>query len=631
MKISCLSSCLSVLLFSLLSFNLIGQQKAEEKPPETIEELKKSILQVMEETGTPGAGVAVKTPDGDMWIAGLGLADVEKKIPADKETIFRIGSTSKIFVALAILKLQEEGKLSLKDKVKDIIPEIKFENQWADTNPVLVEHLLEHTTGWDDLHLSEIGNDDSPIIGLKEALELHPHSRKSKWIPGTRMAYSNIGPNVAAYIVEKVSGKEYEQYIQENFFDPIGMETATFFQSEDYKRKGATLYRGDYPAGYDRMLMRASGSINASPKDMAKFLEFMINRGTMDSTKIMSVEAFDRMETPSTTLGAKAGLAYGYGLGLYTSRHEHFNYYKHGGGVAGGISDFSYLPEYGVGYSILINSRTPAAIFRIGDLIRSFQTQNFKTPTEQLSADSGINIPDSLDGYYKLISPISTPIDFPNFKMVKVWSQGDTLYRQYPAHLGKVDKYVAAGDNFFRSVDTGMKDLVFVNDPLVDLGFEIANRSTGTLSFGKTSPFLMVLKIFVMILWVIFALRALLMLPIWSIRKWRGKIPGGVNVKIRLWVLLPVILAFVSLVSLMGGLMNGPEGLEKPTFVSISIMAFTLLFFISAIFSLFKVLQFSKSGIKKSVYIPAAALAILHVLLAIFLASHDLIGLRTWA
>ena len=72
-----------------------------------------------------------------------------------KKPCFRIGSNSKIFVALAVLKLQEQGKLSLKDRVRDLIPEIKFENGWEDTNPILVEHFLEHTTGWDDLHLVE--------------------------------------------------------------------------------------------------------------------------------------------------------------------------------------------------------------------------------------------------------------------------------------------------------------------------------------------------------------------------------------------------------------------------------------------------------------------------------------------
>lgn len=115
----------------------------------------------------------------------------------------------------------------------------------SETNPILVEHLLEHTTGCDNMHLPEIGNEDSPVIALREALKIHPHSRSSHRVSGTRMAYNNTGPNVAAYMIEKISGKEYVVYIQENFFDPLGMDSATFQNSEEYKKKGATLYKVD--------------------------------------------------------------------------------------------------------------------------------------------------------------------------------------------------------------------------------------------------------------------------------------------------------------------------------------------------------------------------------------------------
>lgn len=128
----------------------------------------------------------------------------------------------------------------------------------------------------------------------------------------------------------------------------MGMEDMTFFLSENYMRKGATLYTGE-PQDYWHSLMRASGSINASPRDMAKMVELFINRGTINSKKLISENSLNRMETPSTTLGAKVGLENGYGLGLYSSPHKWFNYYKHGGGVRGGISDFSYLPEFQVG------------------------------------------------------------------------------------------------------------------------------------------------------------------------------------------------------------------------------------------------------------------------------------------
>ena len=138
-----------------------------------------------------------------------------------------------MFVSLAILKLQEQGLVSLKDKVRDLVPEIEFKNPWSKTAPVLVEHLLEHTTGWDDIHLTEYALND-PALSLKQGLDYHPHSRTSRWMPGTRMAYCNSGPPVAAYIVEKITGQTFEDYVEEHFFQPMGMESMTFFASEAY-------------------------------------------------------------------------------------------------------------------------------------------------------------------------------------------------------------------------------------------------------------------------------------------------------------------------------------------------------------------------------------------------------------
>jgi CubicO group peptidase (beta-lactamase class C family) len=92
-----------------------------------------------------------------------------------------------MFLGLAILKLQEERKLDLQQKVRDIVPEIEFTNQWEESDPVRIVHLLEHTTGWDDYHLTE---QVTSQVSLKEGLDHHPHSRTCRWVPGTRMAYS---------------------------------------------------------------------------------------------------------------------------------------------------------------------------------------------------------------------------------------------------------------------------------------------------------------------------------------------------------------------------------------------------------------------------------------------------------
>lgn len=622
-----------VLLLAIIFSPVVKAQEVEgNQTPTTIEELRKAILEILQETNTPAAGIALVNKDGPVWIEGLGNADREEGIEANEETMFRIGSTSKIFVALAVLKLQEQGRLSLKDRVRDLIPEIKFENSWEDTNPILVEHLLEHTTGWDDLHLVEYYQKGIEMLSLKEALDFHPHSRISRWVSGTRMAYSNTGPNVAAYIVEKVTGQPYEDYIKENFFSPMGMETITYRLSEDYKKKGATLYKenGKAPSDYGHMLMRASGSINASPKDMAKMVQLFINRGKIDSTQLIEENSLKRMETPSTTSGARAGLNYGYGLCIYTSPYDSFIYYKHGGGVGNGISDFSYLPEYGVGYSILINSGNAYAIRKLSRLVRDFQTQNLPQP-EKPTLVSTYRNSRSVNGYYQPINSGSDIINLPPLTASRVWTEDDTLYLQEPAFIGETEKYVAVNDNLYQSLKTKRAELILVNDPLVGEVFEVANDRSGTVTYGSIPGAFIFARILVFILWILFIFLAFLFLPIWLFRYWRGKISGGANVLIRIWPLLPVVFLISAFVLLAGGAIDGIEPLAKPSIFSVGFMIATIGFFATAVFSFVMAVRYKNRDIKRSVYVPATILSVLHTLVAFYFLWHGVVGLMTWA
>ncbi len=350
-------------VFSLLSFFLLLQLTPpavadEEKIlPATLEELKTAVADVIREKDVPAVGIAMVDENGPVWVGALGKASLKDDVDADENTMFRIGSTSKMFVALSVLKLVEEGKLSLDDRVAGLAPDVIFENPWESTDPVRLVHLLEHTTGWDDIHLPEYAHSDPTPATLKEGLDFHPHSRISRWKPGTRMSYCNAGPPVAAYIVEQVTGQDFEQYVQENFFTPMGMDTMTYRLSDDVRQQGATLYaNGNQPQEYWHIVMRPSGSINASPADMAKFVQFYLNRGADEGQQLISRSSLDRMETVTSTSGAKAGQSTGYGLHNYSSTYENWVYREHSGGVNGGLTEFSYLPEAGAGHAIMINS-----------------------------------------------------------------------------------------------------------------------------------------------------------------------------------------------------------------------------------------------------------------------------------
>ena len=366
-------------LFFLTTASFAAQKKEPPKPAQSTAELRQQIEQILKDTHTPGISVAIVHKDGPEWVAGLGKADVASARDVTAGTLVRIGSTSKAFASLAILKLVREGKLSLDDPIHNLVPDVAFENPWESTDPVRVVNLLEHTTGWDDMHLREYAK-DAPGMDLRTALDYGRASRVSRWHPGTRMSYCNTGPAVAAYIVEKVSGQRFEDYVAHNLFLPIGMKTATYF--EPPAQTGITLYHDDgkTPYRYWNIIYRPAGAINASANDMAAYVQFYLNRGMVNGVPIAAASDIDRMESPASTWAAKDGLKSGYGLSNYWNFQDGFVYHGHNGGVEGGLTEMGYMPEYGVGYFYSINTGNGDAFSRISKVIRNYVTAKLQKP-----------------------------------------------------------------------------------------------------------------------------------------------------------------------------------------------------------------------------------------------------------
>lgn len=615
---------LFLFLVILFPIHLMGQETLEPSTPRSIEELKTAIEIIMTEFKVPAVGIALVDKEGPVWIAGLGKADIEKDIDANENTMFRIGSTSKMFVALAILKLQEEGRVSLKEKVRDLIPEIWFENKWEDTNPILVEHLLEHTTGWDDWHFTDYAYSDPKPCTLLEGLNYHPHSRTSRWIPGTRMSYCNSGPPVAAYIVEKITGQKFEDYIQINFFEPLGMKNMTYYYSDVYKQLGATLYENGKPQEYWHVLMRPSGSINASPKDMAKMVWFLINRGRVNDIPLISESSLKRMETSLTTTGSKAGIEAGYGLHNYSSSHKSFVYRSHNGGVMGGLSDFSYLPGKNVGYSFCMNSGNYEAFLKISKLIRDFQTQDFEI--KEVVADSELTEQHaSVSGYYMPINPRSEISYFYEklFGVQQIRCKEDSVFMMGLLG-GETIKFLPANDLNYKSATTGMVNMARVNDPLAGKVVQVSEQVLKRISPVQVYGLLTVIT-----LWLLFMLIAIVLGFIWPVLFWRGKIKGRANIRIRLWPLVASLLILIFSLLVLDA--NSFEKMGTISIFSVSLMLLSVGFALASVWSIVTIVKDHKVSMNRLVYWHSAILSVLHLIVTGYLLWHGVIGLRMWA
>src|SRR5713226_6094390 len=230
----CVKSPAAVSLLAVVSMLLTpapgaAQQKNDQPHPKTLPELQQAIKGALDKEHVPGAGVALVANGEVLWCGGIGEADITVKRPVTCDTEFRVGSISKTFVALSLLKLQEEGKINLYARLQDVAPEIPFKNRWEATHPVRIVNLLEHTAGFDDMEPSEVYNVrdryDFPLLDLFKRFK-KPQS--VRWPPGTRMSYSNPGNAIAGYLIEKTTGKPFDQYIREAFLRPMGLEHADF-------------------------------------------------------------------------------------------------------------------------------------------------------------------------------------------------------------------------------------------------------------------------------------------------------------------------------------------------------------------------------------------------------------------
>lgn len=607
-------------LLSLLYFHSKSQPKDN-----NITELKFKIEKVLEETNTPAVGIALVDTNGPFWVVGLGQADIINNIQANENTLFRVGSISKMLVALSILKLQEQNKLNLQDKVRDWVPEIKFVNKWEESNPVRIVHLLEHTTGWDDWCLVEIAHNDSTPISLKAGLDYHPHSRISRWVPGTRMAYCNSGPSVAAYIVEKVSGQKYEHYVRKNFFDPLKMKNTTFFNDDAYKKMGATLYdMGVDPLRYKHSIQRPAGSVNSSASEMANFLYFLIKRGSADTLQLVESESLSIMEAIHSTPGAKAGLQTGYGLANSTSSYRGVTYYGHTGSVQGALAVLEYLPEHKIGHAIFINSSNRAAISEISDLVRDFEIRSLEKEIPKISQV----IPNDFsirDGYYVQINPRIKGKYFLDRLLVNIYKfeNSDNYVSKSGILPGRKTKYFTVSDSQFRTEHSNKISLVKAVDPIAGEALYL-----DTMVLRYVSKFVVFGRLLCLVLWLFFVMSGGLIWMVALIRFW---IRGSSNtLQLSRYPTMTSLLFFLGTGILIIGNSHQLEWFGQPGLASICLLIVSITFVACSVWSLVFLIRIRRKKSRNYVFWHMTILACLHLMVVIYLISFSVIPTITW-
>ncbi len=628
-----------VLLAVLTPLYLAADQAADKadkkdekpKPAQSIDELRQQLEKILKDTHTPGVSVAIVHRDGPEWVAGLGTADVASSRANTPDTLFRIGSTSKAFASLSILMLADQGKLSLDNPVHKLAPDVWFENQWEATDPIRVVHLLEHTTGWDDMHLREYAKQAPDSMSLRDGLDYDHHSRTSRWRPGTRMAYCNSGPPVAAYIVEKITGQRFEDFVEQNLFRPIGMKTATYFQSSP----ATTLYHNDgkTPYPYWHILFRPAGSINASANDMAAYVQFYLNRGAVSGKQIVPAADIDRAESPASTWAAKDGMKAGYGLSNYWSVEDGFVYHGHDGGVEGGLTEMSYMADYNVGYFYSINSGNGEAFEKVGKAIRAYITSKLEKPPLPPVA----TLPAVGADYAGWYVPDSPRVELAHFleRLVGVtyvrFKDGNLLLDLLGAWN---ETYAPVSGTQFRHVPKKKED---APDPVATFELLTPNQDGRFLQVGmgatmKRIPAWMAITQIIVTAFVLLSMMSILLYaPFWILGGLSKRRRRPAERGMRLWPLLAVLslITFVGLIIVCSA--DLIDRLGNLTGWSVAVCVSTVAFAIASLASAISVWRAPVDVVRRGMRRYSRTVTLALLIAAAYLAYWGIIGLRTWA
>jgi CubicO group peptidase (beta-lactamase class C family) len=368
---------LILLVFASFATISFSQQTS---PPQNMRQLTDQIQAIMKEENMTGLMLGITTKDSVLFSGGFGYADLGTGRMVDENTLFRMGSITKMFVSLGIMKLVHEGKLNLDDEVLKIAPEVPLRNEWERTDPVRLVHLLEHTSGFDDMKLNRLYSLDTIENTGIEMMLVQKNSLVCRWRPGERFAYSNPNYSVLGYIIEKMSGKDYHQYLAENILMPVGMNGSNFnprshFPSRDVKeyviRNGKAIVVQPVT-----MLSGAQGALWSGSADMLQFLQLFLRGGH----PVVPAAVLNEIETPHSSLAVRAGQKNGYALGNMNSFFLNMKYpFRGHEGITGTcFSSCKYNRELGVGF--VVSSNCNNNNYRIEEAIVSYLERNAAAP-----------------------------------------------------------------------------------------------------------------------------------------------------------------------------------------------------------------------------------------------------------
>ena len=355
------------------------------------------IPELMAEQDIPGLAIALVDRDEILWTEGFGHVDDDRSAPVTADTLFSVQSMSKNFTAVAVMQAVGKGLLDLDEPITAYLPDFTVHSAFEEhpERKITLRMLLAHTAGF--THEAPIGNNYERDPGT---FDEHVRSISNTWLRfpvGTGQAYSNLGIDLAGAILARVSGAPFASVVRDSLLEPLGMSRSTFDRDEiraaTDRAIGHTYPVPDLPFVEP---MTAAGGLYSSATDLARYLRFQLNDGSIDGLEVLDPALMTEMRTiPAPYANAPAG----YALGV--SRHRwgaagNAELFNHGGGGFGFLSDLWWSPPLGIGIAVLTNStdhdlQGDLALSILGDLVREpgtlYHDRLLALPAQDAAAD----------------------------------------------------------------------------------------------------------------------------------------------------------------------------------------------------------------------------------------------------
>ncbi len=355
------------------------------------------VAALLKQQGLMGAVWATVDPDGRITVDAAGIKDARSGQLLGPDDRVHIGSVVKTLIATGVLRLVTERRLSLDTPVALLLPDVALHNPWEASHPLLLRHLLDHTSGLDDARLWQVFSLEArPDTPLSASLGRDPLPLRVRSRPGTRLSYSNMGYTLLGMVIEAVAGERYEAYLDAQLLHPLGMQNSSFqFISQTGPQADTQLAMGHFENGVTQAAvpsyLRPPGQFTTTAADMARFARFLMSNGEIDGAPFVDHQLLRAMGKPSKTEAATAGLEAGYGLGL-SRRDRHGVIGRcHVGTTVGYRANMCLFPDEQKAFFISMNADVETADYeRFDKLLISTLGVRAADPATQADPPAGI-------------------------------------------------------------------------------------------------------------------------------------------------------------------------------------------------------------------------------------------------